>query len=107
MITISDAATNELFAQSKRRCIPPTLRLGIISGGCNGFSYSFEWTTYKPHDDDEIIDNNIVRVYVDKKSILYLDGFLLDFVSGVTGHGFKFINPNVKSSCGCGKSIQL
>ena len=91
------------------------LRIGLRGGGCDGFSYVFEWAD-KPADPkrDHVLefdapgagDNGKVRVFVDRKSMLYLAGTTLNFVSGLMGHGFKFENPNVKGSCGCGESVQ-
>src|SRR5437588_12884110 len=85
------------------------LRVGLRGGGCDGFSYVFEWAD-KPADPkrDHVLDfANEVKVFIDKKSMLYLAGTTLDFVTGLMGHGFKFENPNVKGSCGCGESVQF
>ena len=85
------------------------LRIGLRGGGCDGFSYVFEWAD-KPADPrrDHVIEvADDVRVFIDKKSMLYLAGTTLDFVTGLMGHGFKFENPNVKGSCGCGESVQF
>jgi iron-sulfur cluster assembly protein len=80
------------------------LRMGVRGGGCSGMSYSLEFDTEKtPHDREFDVDG--VKVVVDKKSYLYLAGITLDYVQqGLTG-GFTFVNPNAKSSCGCGTSF--
>jgi iron-sulfur cluster assembly protein len=80
------------------------LRMGVRCGGCSGMSYSLEFDTEKtPHDREFDVDG--VKVVVDKKSYLYLAGITLDYVQqGLTG-GFTFVNPNAKSSCGCGTSF--
>ncbi len=80
------------------------LRMGVKGGGCSGMSYALEFDSEKtPHDREFDIDG--VKVLVDKKSYLYLTGTTLDYVQqGLTG-GFTFINPNAKSSCGCGTSF--
>lgn len=80
------------------------LRMGVRGGGCSGMSYSLEFDTEKtPHDREFDVDG--VKVVVDKKSYLYLAGIMLDYVQqGLTG-GFTFVNPNAKSSCGCGTSF--
>jgi iron-sulfur cluster assembly protein len=80
------------------------LRMGVRGGGCSGMSYSLEFDTeLGPHDKQFDIDG--VRVVCDRKSYLYLTGTTLDYVQqGLTG-GFTFVNPNAKSSCGCGTSF--
>ena len=85
------------------------IRIGLRGGGCDGFSYVFEWAD-KPagkHDHVLSFEDGKVRVFIDKKSMLYLKGTTLNFVTGLMGHGFKFENPNVKGSCGCGESVQF
>jgi len=88
------------------------LRIGLRGGGCDGFSYVFEWADKPAGEKDRVFefdggDGLTVRVLIDKKSLLYLAGTTLNFVTGLMGHGFKFENPNVKSSCGCGESVQF
>jgi iron-sulfur cluster assembly protein len=80
------------------------LRVGVKGGGCSGLSYSLEFDNeIGPHDKEFDIDG--VRVVCDKKSYLYLNGTTLDYVTqGLTG-GFTFLNPQAKSSCGCGTSF--
>jgi iron-sulfur cluster assembly protein len=80
------------------------LRMGVKGGGCSGLSYSLEFDNeVGPHDKTFDIDG--VKVVVDAKSYLYLNGITLDYVTqGLTG-GFTFVNPNAKSSCGCGTSF--
>ncbi len=88
------------------------LRIGLRGGGCDGFSYVFEWADKPASARDHVLDYTVaggptVRVFIDKKSMLYLAGTTLNFVTGLMGHGFKFENPNVKGSCGCGESVQF
>jgi iron-sulfur cluster assembly protein len=80
------------------------LRMGVKGGGCSGLSYSLEFDNeLGPHDKKFDLDG--VQVVVDAKSYLYLNGTTLDYVTeGLTG-GFTFVNPNAKSSCGCGTSF--
>jgi iron-sulfur cluster assembly protein len=80
------------------------LRMGVKGGGCSGMSYLLEFDTEKgPHDKEFEIDG--VKIVVDKKSYLYLNGTTLDYVQqGLTG-GFTFVNPSAKSTCGCGTSF--
>ena len=80
------------------------LRMGVRGGGCSGMSYSLEFDTEMgPHDREFEIEG--IKVVCDKKSYIYLNGTTLDYVrQGLTG-GFTFVNPNAKSSCGCGTSF--
>jgi iron-sulfur cluster assembly protein len=80
------------------------LRMGVKGGGCSGMSYLLEFDTEKgPHDREYELEG--VKVVVDKKSYLYLNGTTLDYVQqGLTG-GFTFLNPSAKSTCGCGTSF--
>ena len=80
------------------------LRMGVKGGGCSGMSYALEFDSEQgPHDKEFVIDG--VKVVCDKKSYIYLNGTTLDYVrQGLTG-GFTFVNPNAKSSCGCGTSF--
>lgn len=88
------------------------LRIGLRGGGCDGFSYLFEWSDRPAEARDRVFefeseDGYKVRIFVDPKSLLYLQGTTLNFVTGMMGHGFKFENPNVKGSCGCGESVHF
>jgi iron-sulfur cluster assembly accessory protein len=80
------------------------LRVAVSGGGCSGFSYklSFE-REQKP--DDMILEQNGLKVYVDRSSTPYLKGTVIDFVAGIYGGGFKFTNPNATGTCGCGTSF--
>ena len=83
------------------------LRLRVMGGGCAGFSYDlyFEETV---SDMDEVFESFGVKLCCDPLSFQYLDGVEIDYVDrGVGGAGFKFVNPNVKSTCGCGSSFQV
>jgi iron-sulfur cluster assembly protein len=108
MIQISESAAREIEKQRVKRGTPAAaIRVGIRGGGCTGFSYLFEWDDGEPKPTDKVFDAHGVRLVTDPKSYVYLAGTELDFVSGMMGHGFKFNNPNVKGSCGCGESVQF
>jgi iron-sulfur cluster insertion protein len=81
------------------------LRLRVIGGGCAGFQYDLYFED-SPTDLDETFESHGVRLYVDPLSYQYLDGTEIDYVDGVQGSGFKFGNPNVTGTCGCGSSFQ-
>jgi iron-sulfur cluster assembly protein len=108
MITITDTAAAEVKKQAAKRGKPgAALRVGIRGGGCTGFSYLFEWSDDPPRTHDKVFEKDGIQLFVDPKSFVYLDGTELDFVTSMMGHGFKFNNPNVKGSCGCGESVQF
>lgn len=82
------------------------LRLRVIGGGCAGFNYDLYFED-KPTSMDEIFDVNGVKMYVDPLSYQYLDGTEIDFVESDYSSGFKFNNPQIKSTCGCGSSFSV
>jgi iron-sulfur cluster assembly protein len=105
-VALSEAAVNQLKSLKQSQNLPDTvfLRMGVKGGGCSGLSYALEFDSeIGPHDKEFEIDG--VKVVVDRKSYLYLNGTTLDYVTqGLTG-GFTFVNPSAKSSCGCGTSF--
>ena len=82
------------------------LRLRVIGGGCAGFQYDLFFED-SPAPVDETFDSHGIELYVDPLSFQYLDGTEIDFVETVLGAGFKFNNPNVSGTCGCGSSFQV
>ena len=105
-LALSENAAKQVKELKQAQNLPDNvfLRMGVKGGGCSGMSYSLEFDTeLGPHDREFDIEG--VKVVVDKKSYLYLNGITLDYVrQGLTG-GFTFVNPNAKSSCGCGTSF--
>jgi iron-sulfur cluster assembly protein len=96
----------------KRGTMEASLRLGIRGGGCSGFSYVIEFHDGPPRARDHVLDYTAedgtkVRVVVDPKSLLYLNGTVLDWEQTLMRQGFKFVNPNEKTSCGCGHSFTV
>jgi iron-sulfur cluster assembly accessory protein len=83
---------------------PAGLRLAVVGGGCSGFSYSMAFEN-KPNLLDKTYDYEGLKIFVDQASMLYLDGAEVDYIETLEGSGFKFNNPNVKSTCGCGSSF--
>jgi iron-sulfur cluster assembly accessory protein len=81
------------------------LRIGVVGGGCSGFQYSLGFDEASDPMKDVIEEQHGVRVAVDKKSELFLDGTVLDFFDGLEKRGFTFNNPNAVKSCGCGSSF--
>lgn len=80
------------------------LRLGVRTGGCSGMSYSIALED-KPLANDEILEFDGVKIFIDVFSAMYLKGTELDFTDGLNGSGFEFRNPNAQRSCGCGQSF--
>jgi len=112
-IEITQAAVDAIGSQIAKRGRPDTaLRVGIRGGGCSGFSYVIEFHDGPPNARDVVYDlkatnGGDVRVVVDKKSLLYLNGSTLEWEKTLMRQGFKFINPNEKSNCGCGTSFTV
>ncbi len=92
---------------TKRGNPKAVVRFGIRGGGCTGFSYLFEFDDRGPRDNDHVVEKDGVTMVVDPKSMFYVDGTIIDFETGIRGHGFKFDNPQVDDSCGCGESISF
>jgi iron-sulfur cluster assembly protein len=83
----------------------PGLRLGIKGGGCSGLSYNLEFT--EEQEGDTVIDFEGFKVFLDRKSTIYLSGITLDHQSGLEGRGFVFQNPQASNTCGCGESFSI
>lgn len=105
MIQMTDTAVakvNEILAQQEPQ--PKGLRLSVVGGGCSGFQYSMAFENQQlPL--DKVFDYGGLRVFVDQASLLYLDNCRVDYVETMEEAGFKFDNPNVTSTCGCGSSF--
>lgn len=93
--------TGELKAEAVR------LRVGVKGGGCSGFTYMLDLTEEGPSEADLEQESQGVKILIDEKSEMYLDGTEIDFKDEVMGRGFVFKNPNATSSCGCGSSFHV
>jgi iron-sulfur cluster assembly accessory protein len=80
------------------------IRVGVVGGGCSGFQYSMDFEK-EAKDGDLSFEQDGVRLYLDPMSSMYLQGVTVDYVVGLQGAGFKFVNPNAKNTCGCGSSF--
>ena len=106
-LEITSRAAKVMRDNLRRRGTPEAfVRFGIRGGGCTGFSYLFEFSDTS-RDSDHVFEKDGVRVLVDPKSMMLIRGTRLDFETGIRGHGFKFDNPNVADSCGCGESVSF
>src|SRR5262249_41330548 len=83
------------------------LRIQVVGGGCSGFQYRMGFDKSFSDQNDAIFEFEGLKVFVDKTSLLYMDGAEVDYVEGLHGAGFKFNNPNVTGSCGCGSSFSV
>src|SRR5260221_4756204 len=112
-ISVSPQAVDAIARQVKKRgTMDASLRLGIRGGGCSGFSYVIEFNDGPPRARDRVLDyvasdGTKVRVVVDPKSLVYLNGTVLEWEQTLMRQGFKFVNPNEKSGCGCGSSFSV
>jgi iron-sulfur cluster assembly protein len=106
MIQISEVAAGRIRSLMAKQGIDEGgLRVGVKGGGCSGLSYTFAWER-QPRLGDEVFDGPAgAKIFVDRKSLLYLDGTVLDYDTNLVSMGFVFHNPNAKSSCGCGSSF--
>ena len=98
------AKVKEIMGQQNP--VPAGLRVSVVGGGCSGFSYSMAFENSAGMMDKTFTMDGL-KVYVDATSVMYLNGCVVDYVETLEGAGFKFENPNVKSTCGCGSSFSV
>ena len=105
-VTLTASAANHISRYIVRRGKGIGLRLGVRTTGCSGLAHKLEYAD-EAQPEDLRFESHGVSVYVDPKSLAYLDGTELDFVREGLNEGFRFNNPNVKGECGCGESFQV
>jgi iron-sulfur cluster assembly protein len=105
MITLTPVAVAKVKSILSDRKEDAGLRIAVIGGGCSGFQYQMTLDR-EPQTDDKVLDIEGLRVYIDARSLLYLNGTEVDYVDSSNGSGFKFDNPNAKASCGCGETFE-
>ena len=108
MVSVSETAKKKIFALLDEEGMgrDAFVKVGVSSGGCSGLSYKLDFTK-EMSEGDKLIEDNGVRILIDKKSLLYLVGTVLDFSGGLNGKGFTFNNPNATRTCGCGESFSI
>lgn len=106
MITLTNKAVTHVKDFLANRGSGVGIRVGVRTAGCSGLAYVLEFVD-KPNDTDERFDNDGVGVFVDPKSLVYLDGLQMDYVTEGLNSGFKFTNPNQTGECGCGESFTV
>ncbi len=105
-ITLTEAAAKHVKSFLERRGKGLGLRLGVKTSGCSGMAYVLEFVD-EVDEGDMVFEDHGVKVVVDAKSMVYIDGTELDFTREGLNEGFKFNNPNVKDECGCGESFNV
>jgi len=105
-ITLTPAAARHVAAQLEGRGHGEGIRLGVTTSGCSGMAYVLEFVD-EPAAEDQVFEEHGVKVFVDPKSLSYLDGTELDFVREGLNEGLQFRNPNVTGECGCGESFTV
>jgi iron-sulfur cluster assembly protein len=105
-IEISETAAKKIRTlMAKQGIADGGLRVGVKGGGCSGLSYTFAWEREARFGDEVFQGPDGATLFVDKKSLLFLNGTVLDYDSSLISRGFVFNNPNAKSTCGCGSSF--
>lgn len=108
MITLTERAAEKVKSNLERRGKGIGIRIGVKTTGCSGLAYVLEYVDNPSVASDQFIyDNHGVKVYVDGKSLVYVDGLEMDWVKQGLNEGFEFKNPNEKAKCGCGESFSV
>ncbi|MGV6806705.1 MAG: iron-sulfur cluster assembly protein IscA [bacterium] len=105
-VTMTKAAADHVVRHLENRKKGVGIRLGVKTTGCSGLSYVLEFVD-EPAGEDEVFDCGAVKLFVDPKSLVYIDGTELDYAKEGLNEGFKFNNPNVAEECGCGESFHV
>lgn len=105
-VTLTAQAAEHIEKYLSKRGKGLGLRLGVRTTGCSGMAYKLEYVD-DPDTDDQVFESHGVKVFVDPKSLAYLDGTQLDYAREGLNEGFKFSNPNEKATCGCGESFTV
>ena len=106
-INISEEAASHVRDFTAQAGKPDShLRVGVKGGGCSGLTYTLDMVD-EPSENDKTIEAHGLKLFVDKKSYVFLAGTILEYSGGLNGKGFVFNNPNAKTSCGCGTSFSV
>ena len=108
MIIVSDKAKERILELRKEegRTENENIRVSVKGGGCSGLMYDLGFDATMV-DTDHVFEDKGVKILVDRKSLLYLAGTVLEFSDGLNGKGFQFVNPNASRTCGCGESFSV
>ncbi len=105
-ITLTQQAADHISRHLEKRGKGLGLRLGVRPTGCSGLAYKLEYVD-APNSDDQIVEQRGVRVFIDPKSLPFVEGTQMDYARDGLNAGFRFSNPNEKASCGCGESFTV
>jgi iron-sulfur cluster assembly protein len=105
-ITLTEKAAQRVTTYLSKRGKGLGLKLGVKTSGCSGMAYTLEYVD-EANQEDQVFESHNVKIFVDPKSLVYIDGTELDFTKEGLNEGFKFNNPNVKDECGCGESFTV
>lgn len=105
-ITLTEKAAQRVTTYLTKRGKGLGLKLGVKTSGCSGMAYTLEYVD-EANQEDQVFESHNVKIFVDPKSLVYIDGTELDFTKEGLNEGFKFNNPNVKDECGCGESFTV
>jgi iron-sulfur cluster assembly protein len=107
-IQVTDKAKEQIIAirQQEGKTNNHNIRVSVKGGGCSGLMYDLNFDD-ELQPNDQVFEDKGIRILVDKKSLLYLLGTILDFSDGLNGKGFQFVNPNASRTCGCGESFAV
>jgi iron-sulfur cluster assembly protein len=106
MITVTEQAAKKIQQNLQRRGGGLGIRLGVKTTGCSGLAYVLEYVDMPTDEDMSFVSQN-THVFVDPKSLVYIDGTVVDYTRQGLNEGFEFTNPQVKDSCGCGESFRV
>ncbi|BAO44014.1 iron-sulfur cluster assembly protein IscA [Thiolapillus brandeum] len=106
-ISLTETAAERVQAFLQNRGKGVGVRLAVKTSGCSGMAYVIEFVDELDEENDEVFEDHGVKLVVDRKSLLYLDGTEVDYGKEGLNEGFKFNNPNAKASCGCGESFTV
>jgi iron-sulfur cluster assembly protein len=106
-LTLTETAADRVKAFLENRGKGLGVRLAVKTTGCSGMAYVIEFVDEVNEMEDEVFESNGVKIIVDKKSLVYIDGTEMDFVKDGLNEGFEFNNPQQKDSCGCGESFTV
>lgn len=108
MVSVTEIAKNRIIELRQKDGLTDNhnIRVAVRGGGCSGLMYDLEFAS-EPQPSDKVFEDKGIKIMVDKKSLLYLAGTILDFSDGLNGKGFQFVNPNASRTCGCGESFAV
>lgn len=108
MISVTETAALKIKQQIDKRGKGLGIRVGVKTTGCSGLAYTLEFVDQELNQEhDNVFESFDVKVYIDNKSLVYLDGSIMDYQKKGLNEGFEFINPNEKDRCGCGSSFTV